>query len=115
MSEVTRREFKSEFPRELIILMMQIYHSLRKVRLILGTGTIEFIPALLTLGDFSNVGAGIQDESLFIIDSTTGAWVSLPNNSNGYVIHSPDAKMVTAWCGSPDTNYKRMLIVTSFC
>lgn len=51
----------------------------------------------------------MQDQSLFIVDATTGAWVSLPFNSNGYVIHSPDARMVTAWCGSPDTNYTRML------
>jgi hypothetical protein len=93
LHKITFSLFGANFPRELIIYMMQLYHSLNKVKLFIGKG------------HFSNVGAGTQDLALFIVDVHTNAWVALPGDSNGYIIHSPDGKKCSAWCGSRDDRY----------
>lgn len=40
ISFTTRTYFPEGYPRELIVFIMQFYHSLRKIRLLLGTGTL---------------------------------------------------------------------------
>jgi hypothetical protein len=98
LHKITFSLFGTNFPRELIIEIMKIYHSFNKVKLFVGEG------------HFSNVGAGIQKLTLFIVDIHTHAWVALPGDSNGYIIHSPDGVVCSAWCGSCDDRYSEKVI-----
>jgi len=93
LSQFTFSIFGFGFPRELIIFIMETYHNLFRTKVLLGKG------------NFETALAGTHKCALYVVDTHTNSWIALPMGSNGYIIHSPDGKKCTAWCGAKNDNY----------
>jgi hypothetical protein len=93
LNRFTLSEFGLNFPKELVLYVMELYYSFFQVTIYLGEA------------DFQKCGACTRCPTLYIVDTNTSSWIALPGKSNGYIIVSPDGNKCAPWCGSRCNSY----------